>query len=46
MEANIAVFKDLKLFKAAFVKRFAVEQSSLESIKLAMELKQKNDEKL
>ena len=46
MEANTEVFQDLKLFKAAFVKRFAIQQSSVESIKLAMELKQRSDEKV
>ena len=46
MEANTEVFQDLKLFKAAFVKRFAIQQSSVESIKLVMELKQKTDEKV
>ena len=46
MEANTEVFQNLKLFKAAFVKRFAIQQSSVESIKLVMELKQKSDEKV
>ena len=46
MEANTEVFQDLKLFKAAFVKRFAIQQSSVESIKLMMELRQKSDEKV
>ena len=46
MEANTEVFQDLKLFKAAYVKRFAIQQSSVESIKLVMELKQKPDEKV
>ena len=40
MEANTEVFQDFKLFKAALVKRFAIRQSSVESIKLVMELKQ------
>ena len=35
-EVNTEVFQDLKLFKAAFVKHFAIQQSSLESIKLVM----------
>lgn len=46
MEANTEVFRDLKLFKAAFVKHFAIQQSSVQSIKLMMELKQKSDEKV
>ena len=45
MEANTEVFQDLKLFKAAFVNRLAIQQSSVESIKLVMELKQKSDKK-
>ena len=46
MEANTKVFQDLKLFKAAFIKRFAILQSSVESIKLVMELKQISNEKV
>ena len=46
MEGNTEVFQGLKPFKAAFVKRFAIQQSSVESIKLVMELKQKSDEKV
>ena len=46
MEANTEVLQDLKLFKADFVKHFAIQQFSLESIKLVMELKQKTDEKV
>ena len=46
MEATTEVFQVLKLFKAAFVKCFAIQQSSAESIKLVMELKQKTDEKV
>ena len=32
--------------KDVFVKRFAIQQSSVESIKLVMQLKQKTDEKV
>ena len=47
MEANTEVFQDLKLFKAVWIfKRFAIWQSSVESIKLVMELKQRTDEKV
>ena len=46
MEANTAVFQDLKLFMAAFVKRFAIQQSSVKSFKLVMKLKQKREEKV
>ena len=43
---NSAIFTDLALFKKEFLKRFAIQQSSVESIKLVMDLKQKPSEKV